>query len=141
MAFIASQITLQKGLDEALNVANQEKAILNNWNAQLAGNITGIDAMNMLANLKRVLEVFSRVSVLPGLAVYAQQQFGNDTYDVAAEFTTMVNALTATETWLKTNIPSNAVSIVNGQLTGATYTPAQTASLKSLVIAAAATID
>jgi len=141
MAFIASQITLQKGLEEALNFAVQEKAILNNWNAQLAGNITGIDAMNMLANLGRVLEVFNRVSILPGLAVYAQQQFGNDTYDVAAEFTAMVTALTAIQTWLKTNIPANAVSIVNGTLTGTTYTPAQTAELKTLVIAAAATIS
>jgi len=141
MAFIASQITLQKGLDEALSVAVQEKAILNNWNTQLAGNITGIDAMNMLANLRRVLEVFNRVSVQPGLAVHAQQQFGNDTYNIATEFMAMVNALTAIQTWLKTNIPANSVSIINGELTGAIYTPAQTAALKTLVNNAASTID
>ena len=141
MAFIASQITLQKGLEEALNVANQEKSILNNWNAQLAGNITGIDAMNMLANLGRVLEVFNRVSILPGLAVYAQQQFGNDTYNVATEFTAMVNALTDVQTWLKTNIPANAVSIINGELKGVTYTPAQTSALRTLVASAQLTIN
>lgn len=141
MAFKASQLSLQQGLTQALDVAGQEKRTLNAWKTQLAGNITGLDAVAMLANLDRVLPIFAQVSALPGLAVYAKAQFGNDTYDVAAEFNTMVSALTAIKTWLTTNIPANAVSISNGSLVGATYTPAQTAGLLSLVNAAIATID
>lgn len=141
MAFIASQVPLQRGFEQALNTAFQEKQILANWHAQLAGNITGIDAMNMLANLNRVLVVFNEVAALPNIGPYVQDQFGNASYDVAAEFTAMVNALTAVQTWLKTNIPANAVSIVNGTLTGVTYTPAQTGTLRTLIAAAQATIN
>lgn len=141
MSFIASQVPLQRGFEQALNTAFQEKSILANWHTQLAGNITGIDAMNMLANLTRVIATFNDVAALPNIGPYVQDQFGNVNYDVAAEFTAMVNALTAVQTWLKTNIPANAVSIVNGALTGATYTPAQTATLRTLVASAQATIS
>ncbi len=71
MAFKASQLSLQQGLTQALDVAGQEKRTLNAWKTQLAGNITGLDAVAMLANLDRVLPVFAQVSALPGLAVAA----------------------------------------------------------------------
>jgi len=141
MAFITTQLPLQRGFEQALQVAGQEKDILNNWKNQLSGNITGLDAMNMLANLNRVLTVFSQISALPGLAVYVQQQFGNANYDVAAEFTSMVAALTSIQSWLKANIPANAVSISEGALVGATYTPAQTSVLLTRVNAAISTIS
>lgn len=141
MAFKASQLPLQRGFERALDVAGQEKRTLDAWVIQLNGNITGLDAVAMLANLDRVLAVFSEVAALPGLAAYAQSQFSDAAYNVSAEFTATINALTAVKTWLTTNIPSNAVSIVNGVMVGATYTPAQTASLRSLVVAAAATIE
>lgn len=141
MAFKASQVPLQRGFETALSVAHQQKGILASWYAQLAGNITGIDAMNMMANLNRVIPVFQDIASLPNIGPYVQDQFGDANYNVAAEFSAMVNALVAMRNWLQTNIPSNAVSIVNGQLTGATYTPAQTAALRTLVASAQATID
>lgn len=102
---------------------------------------TGIDAMNMMANLNRVIPVFQDIAALPNIGPYVQDQFGDANYNVATEFSAMVNALVSLRNWLQTNIPANAVSIVNGQLTGNTYTPAQTATLRSLVAAAQATID
>ena len=141
MGFKVSQLPLQRGFEQAISVAFQEKQILANWHAQLAGNITGIDAMNMMANLTRVIDSLNGVATLPGIGDYAQTQFGDVTYDVAAEFTAMLNALTAIKNWLVANIPQNAVTIVNGVLTGATYTPAQTAALRTLVSQAQATIE
>jgi hypothetical protein len=79
--------------------------------------------------------------VLPGLSAYAQTQFGDQNYNVAAEFTTMRAALVAIHDWLKTNIPANAVYVSQGDLAGVTYAPEATASLKSLVVAAEATIS
>jgi hypothetical protein len=142
MTFIAtSQLSLQAGFQQMLSVASQEKNILNNWATQLAGNITGIDAMNMVANLNNVIGQFNTLAALPGLQAYAQTQFGNGSYDVSGAFTTMLSALNAVLSWLTTNVPSNGVSLVNGVLTGVTYTPAQTSALRSLVQTAATTIS
>lgn len=141
MAFKASQFSLQQGFAQALDVAQQEKRTLQGWYTQLGGNITGMDAVAMLSNLSRVLGIFSTIAALPGLSDYAKTQFADTNYNVGTEFTAMVNALTAIQTWLKTNVPANGVTIVDGALVGTTYTPAQTAALRALVNSAIATID
>ena len=141
MAFKASQFSLQQGFAQALDTAQQEKRTLQGWHTQLGGNITGMDAVAMLANLSRVLGIFSTIAALPGLTDYAKTQFADTNYNVGTEFAAMVNALTAIQTWLKANVPANGVTIVDGALVGTTYTPAQTAALRSLVNSAIATID
>lgn len=141
MAFKANTVDLQTGFNLATTTAKVEKQYLQAWYTKLASNIDAIFALEMLNNLSRTITTLNSVSALPGLQAYAQQQFGSPAYDVAAEFTAMVNALTAIESWLKTNIPSNSVSIVNGVLTGNTYTPAQTAALRTLVNTAITTIE
>lgn len=141
MPFRASVLTLQKGFNQALELAATEKVYLQAWSTALAGNITSVYALEILSNLSRAIATLNTIKTLPGLQAYAQNQFGDGLYDVGTEFTAMVNALVAVENWLKANIPSNSVSIVNGVLSGNTYTPAQTAALKSLVVAAIATIS
>lgn len=141
MAFIASTLSLQVGFNTAQSTAATQKIYMQTWAVKLASNVDALFALEMLNNLSRAISTFNSVSSLPGLPAYAQQQVGNSTYDVSTEFTTMVNALIAIQTWLKTNIPAGAVSIVNGVLTGTSYTPAQTAGLLVLVNAAIATIS
>lgn len=141
MAFKASQFSLQQGFAQALDIAQQEKRTLQGWYAQLGGNITGMDAVAMLANLSRVLGIFSTIAAIPGLTDYAKTQFADANYNVATEFAAMVNALTAIQTWLKANVPANGVTIVDGALVGTTYAPAQTVALRTLVNTAIATID
>lgn len=141
MAFRATVGNLQTGFQKILSTCSQQKAILQSWNTKLSGNITGLDAIAMTANLKRVIADIDEVSALPGMAAYAQTQFGDQNYNVAAEFTTMRAALVAVQNWLKTNIPANAVYVSSGDLAGLTYAPAATASLRSLVVAAEATIS
>jgi hypothetical protein len=141
MAFIATTIYSQKGFERIMNVIAQEKGILQSWNTQLGSNITGLDAVNMAANLTRVLTEIDEISVLPGFQAYAQQQFGNANYDIASEFVAMRTALASIKNWLVTNIPANAVSIHNGVLVGLSYTPAQTTALRNLVADAITTIE
>lgn len=141
MAFKANTVALQDAFEQATSLAKVEKTYLQAWSTALNSNITSIFALEMLNNLARAITTFNATSAIPGMQAYAQQQFGTNTYDVATEYTNMVNALVAIQNWLKTNIPSNSVSIVNGVLTGNSYTPAQTAALKTLVNNAIATID
>jgi hypothetical protein len=138
--FITTTLDLQSGFTQALQLAKTEKVYLANWATQLAGNITGLDAVAMLGNLNQAIPLFTSIGALPGIVAYSQNQYANAGYDVATAFTTMVTALTAIQSWLKTNVPGNAVSISNGVLVGVTYTPTQTAGLLTLVNAASATI-
>ena len=140
MAFIASTLSLQQGLQQAMSLAIQEKNYLTTWSQQLNGNIDAKLALSWVANLNNIIAQFNALAALPGMQAYAQQQFGSGTYDIGAQFTAMVASLQAILTWLQTNLPSGAVTIVNGVEVGQVYAPAATASLKALVDAAAATI-
>lgn len=140
MAFIANTVSLQRGFEQLQSIAQAQKTYLQSWSAKLTGNITALDAMEWVSNLNRALAAMDAVASLPGMQAYAQQQFGNAAYDVATEYTNMRSAQAAVLSWLKTNIPSNAITISNGVAVGAIYAPAATAPLKTLVDAAVATI-
>jgi len=141
MAFNATAVTLENGLRQIREIAAQEKVYLTQVNTALTGNIDAIYALNFLANLDRVVPMMDTLASLNGMAEYAQQQLGNANYNIVTEYTAMRTALVAVATWLRTNIPSNAITVTAGVQVGATYAPATTAALKALVIAAAATIS
>ena len=141
MAFKVTAFSLQRAFEQLLQIATQEKTYLANWNARLAVNISGLDAVEIVSNIDRALVSFDQVSQTAGLAQYAKDQFATPAYDIVAEYTAMIAALAAIRTWLRTNIPSTAISIVNGVPVGQTFIPADTAPLKALVVAAIATID
>lgn len=141
MAFIATNLPLQRGFEQLCSVALQQKTYLDNWNTRLAGNITALDAMEIVASIKRALLSLDSAAALPGMQTYAQQQFGNASYDVAQEFSVMRASLQSIVNWLQTNIPANAITIVQGAPVGAIYAPAATAPLKALMIAAWNTIS
>jgi len=140
MTFLASTLSLQRGFEQLLAIALQQKAYLSAWNTKLAGNITALDAVEIVSSITQATTALDTLAALPGLAEYAQQQFGQGAYDVALEYNNMRSALIAIRTWLQTNIPSNAITITNGVQVGAVYTPASTAALRTLVQTAAATI-
>jgi len=141
MAFKTQLKTQRQALERAIDVARQQKSILQNMDSALNGDITAVNALDYLANFNRVIAELQQSKNVPGIAGYAQAQFDDPGYDVGVEFNTLIAALTSCQDWLKNNIPSNSVSIVDGALTGATYTPAQTAEFKALVQAAMAAID
>jgi hypothetical protein len=141
MAFNASTVTLERALRELREVALQEKTNLTAWSAALTANVTAQWALDVHANLVNALAFMDARAALPGMAAYAQAQLGGATYDIVAEYGTMKNALIAVRDWLRTNIPSNALTVTNAVIVPAVYAPAATASLKSLVDAAALTIS
>lgn len=141
MTFKASQLSLQRGFEAILAVANQQKTYLGNWAVMLSGNITAIDGLMIVSSINQATTAMDQYASLPGMASYAQTQFGDATYNVTTEYSNMRAALIAVRDWLVTNIPANAITVSNGAQVGATYTPAQTAPLLSLVNAASATIS
>lgn len=140
MAFIASQLSLQRGFEALCNVALQQKNYLANWSARLAGNITALDAVEIMASVNQAVTLMDQYAALPGMQAYAQQMYGSAQYDVATQYSSMRSTLVAVREWLKTNIPANSISISNGVQVGQSYAPAATAPLKALVEAARATI-
>lgn len=140
MAFIASAITAQRALQQIMEVSVQQKIYLSNWNAKLAGDITAIEAMEIVSNINRVNSLLDTLAATPGITVYAQDQFGNANYDVAAEYLTMKNSFIAIKDWIVSSLPTNSVTVTNGQMVGQIFAPASTATLKALVQAAALTI-
>ena len=133
--------TLDEGFKRARDLAKQEKAYLQNWSTKLAGTISGLDAYAWSTNLKRIIAELTAISALPGIVAYAQDQYGDSGYNVAAEFNAMLVALQNCLDWLIANIPANAVYISNGELAGNNYTPSQTASFLTLVNTAIVTIE
>ena len=140
MAFIASAITTQRALQQIMEVSVQQKIYLANWDTKLAGNITAIEAMEIVANVNRVDTLLTTLAATPGLATYAKDQFGSGTYDIVAEFTTMKNAMIAIRNWIVSALPSTSLTVTSGVAVGQVFTPAATAPLRALVQAAALTI-
>lgn len=140
MSFNASSVTLENALRELREVARQEKTNLAAWSSALTGSVTALWALDVHTNIVNALAFMDARASLTGMSAYAQAQLGSPTYDIAAEYSTMKNALLAVRDWLRSNIPSNALTVTNAAIVPATYAPASTASLRSLIDAAALTI-
>lgn len=140
MAFITNVATLQDGFRDILTIAKQQKAYMQTWSSALASNVTADVVLGWASNLNTVLARMDAGAALPGMQGYAQAQFGDNAYDVSAQYAAMRSALSAVLTWLQANMPSNSLTVTNAVVVGATFTPAQTAPLKSLIDNAVATI-
>lgn len=73
-------------------------------------------------------------AAVSGIAAYAQAQYSDPAYDVAAEFTSMVNAITGVINWIVANFPASGGYIQKDQISAAgitvrSFTSAQTAGL------------
>lgn len=140
MAFRATQATQAQGLMMAMQQAAWIKQQAQGAVTMLAGNVTANQVFQIVDNLRSPLQIFSQVAAIPGIAAYAQAQFNDPTYDVAAEFTAMVNAVQAVVDWVVANFPKDAGGFVeaytlaaNGDRTSATFTPAQTSGLTAAI--------
>jgi len=140
MAFITNVPTLQDGFRDLLTIAKQQKAYMQTWSSALSVNITADLTIGWVSNLNTVIARLDAGAALPGIQAYAQSQFAQPAYDVAAQYSTMRSSMVAVLTWLQANIPGNSLTVTSGVVTGSTFTPAQTAPLKSLIDAAVATI-
>jgi len=136
MAFRANTATQAQGLLSAM-----QQAVFVKQSAQIAvqlltGTVTANQVFQIVDNLRSPLQIFAQVAAIPGIAAYAQAQFNDATYDVATEFTNMVNTINAVVNWVVTNFPKDtggfaqAYTIAaDGSRTPVTFTPTQTAGL------------
>jgi len=136
MAFRANTATQAQGLLSAM-----QQAVFVKQSAQIAvqlltGTVTANQVFQIVDNLRSPLQIFAQVAAIPGIAAYAQAQFNDATYDVATEFTNMVNTINAVVNWVVTNFPKDSGGFAqaytlaaDGSRTPVTFTPAQTAGL------------
>ena len=151
MAFIT--IDTRKTLSTALNQAQTTAAGLKRMAQRiradcLAGNISGyVLTQELMPALVAADVVFADVSSQPGLAAFAQDQVPDQpSYDPAAEFVTMRNAVDGVGAWIIANIPKSGGKLTYETIsaTGVAadeFTPAQTAGLVTELDTLIATID
>lgn len=82
---------------------------------------------------------------VPGMADFAKAQEGDTNYDVAAEFTAMVNACNGVINWIVANMPTNSGYVLAEQwsssgVTVRTFSTAETAGLRTTLETFIATV-
>ena len=101
-----------------------------------AGNV---DSEALIALYRYLTQVNQRLDVaaaIPGVAQYAKDYEGNQSYDLLAEITALQTALASTLSWIEVNFPKSGdwllfLKIVNGVIVPRSFTPTQTATLRT----------
>lgn len=149
MSFPASQDTLAGALSDASSVANRLKFLAQQLRDASAAGATGRAAyLNLQARLSEGITRWATLAAVPGLAAYAQAQYGNASLDIAAEFTAMRNAAITLRDWIHTNFPKDAGSgaalvytyTQQGVPSELTFSIGQTAGFRTQADAFAATV-
>ena len=83
---------------------------------------------------------------VPGMAEYAQAQEGDPEYDVAAQFTAMINAATAVINWIVNAVPKSGGYVLHEQWSASgvsvrTFSTNDTAGLRTVLNAFIATVS
>lgn len=117
--------------------------------ASAAGPILARRPVVVMEELSELRAQLVTLAAVPGLAVYAQDQFGDANLNIVTEYTAMRNALDAVVSWITGAIPKDSVSgrwllieeIVSGQRVDRTFSSAETAGMRTVLDALIATID
>lgn len=86
-------------------------------------------------------------AAVPGIGAYAQEQKGNPSLNVGAEFTAVMNAISGVITWMEANYPKDGEGYLldtqfnSGTFTTRVFTPAQSAGLRTVLDTLIATIN
>jgi uncharacterized phage infection (PIP) family protein YhgE len=136
-------------LREIQNVAGTIKARAQSVSAQgAAGNISAAMIVDLQAGLKKRLDRLNVLKGTSGLTAYAQAQFDDGAFDIAAEFTAMLTEVQLVLDQIKADLPTSAGGFIEERkieaddtITGKTFTPGQTAGLRTRLDALVATID
>ncbi len=111
MAFPASQPIPAAGLLRAQTTALSVKTLLERINADsLAGDVPRTKLISVMGQLNASITILNDAAAIPGVAQYAKDQFNDQSFDIAAEFTTMVAAITTLRDWIFSNFPKDTGS-------------------------------
>jgi hypothetical protein len=148
MAFRATSITTQRAYQQVKGAAANVRANCAGFISRLAGgNADYVLLRDIYVLLHNASAQLTSLAATPGLAAYASDQEGDPEYDVVAEFTALQATLAAALSWMGSNVPTNvtAVSPANWPssegLIATTFTPAQTAGLRTQLAAVVAAIS
>lgn len=149
MAFKASTATQAQGLQTAMMQAAIIKQRAQGYSVEFAAGNTNVNRIfQAMDDIRSALDVFNATAAIPGIGSYAQAQFNDPAYNVATEFTAMVNAVQGVVNWVVTNFPKDGSGFIlgykfnaDGSRVPSTFTPAQTAGLRSALDSLAAAIS
>jgi hypothetical protein len=143
MAFRAERPTVYANVRSR---ATQLKRLASDASTQMAaGNVSGNLVRQILDGCITAKSEFAAAAQVQGLADYAQAQEGDPNYNVAAEFNAMTGAIDNVLAWIIANVPTNGGYVLMEQwsvsgVTTRSFTPAQTAGLRMVLDAFAATV-
>lgn len=140
---------LTKALQEAQQLWTSAKVWAANRKATMAaGNVTADYVVDVHRHAVNADGRLAALAATPGIVQYAKDQYGNQGYDIAADFTSLRNALQALRDGIETAIPKDNPTpwllthqFTANVLTPRSFTPSQTASLQSLLQAVVDTVE
>jgi hypothetical protein len=148
MTFRASSIDTANAYKIIKGTANQVRINVPPANAQMQANGATYedlrDTYNFILNSKDQINL---LKTTPGLEQYAKDQENDPTYDIVAEFNTMLTAMDSVLTWMDVNIPVANRTLKapadwgEGTIVSDSFTPAQTVGLQTELTALEATIS
>ena len=154
MTFRASSEITSNALSEIKFGAVRAKALAQQMVSQMSGADTSAQTLlNLLHQIRTLIERWAILSTTPGLAGYARDQENDPGYDVVVEFLTMRTALITVRDRIIAELPkaTDPVGVggrlavytltANGDLVAATFTPPQTASLRADLDAFIASVE
>jgi len=116
--------------------------------ASAAGSIQAGDVVSFVDQLASSNDTLARYTAVPGLVEYVRAQIDNAAVDIVAEYSTMLAQINATRNWVLTNFPKDADGYLlyhkfdaAGRISQRTFSPAETAGLRTQLDALLATID
>ncbi len=111
-------------------------------------NVTALAILDLQASLKKGLDRLNVLKTASGLAAYAQEQLDDLGFDIVAEFTVMLTEVQLVLDQIKSDLPTSPGGFVESRriepddtITNNTFTPSQTAGLRTRLNALIATID
>ena len=147
MTFRATSQLLINSLTRAKSLALSLKGTCDQYATLMTGGATADDIFQLHATMTGMIANFNTIAAVPNLATYAQAQEGDDTYNIATEFTAMVTALTTVRNWIEANFPKDgngnllSHTFVNHVRTPVSFTAQQLLTLRSNVLALSDTIS
>ena len=112
-----------------------------------AGPISAWQILAYTDELRQARARFAQASGVSGLLAYARDQIGNQSLDLAAEFTAMTAAIDSVIAWVVANLPNDGTWLqtvklnANGSHEWRTFSATATATLRTHLAALEATID
>ncbi len=147
MAFPASTLRLAPALDRvAGELTNLKSYAAGRRVAMAAGNVGSGWVLDIWANLFAIKTRLQALAAIPGLDVYAQEQYGNGGLNIATEFNAVLAAVDAVRSNIQSTYPVDgsgnllAVQFGAGVFTESQFTPVQTATLRGLLSTLESTI-